>query len=529
MNTSTLEASRSTISCAQSETPIENENEKQEKNRILSEYVKCKRDPFFFMTRYCKTQLQDGSIRVIPPWPYIQEYVEKLSTLQDVFVEKSRQMLVSWVTMAFDLWGLLFIPGYTAFVGSRKEKLVDDGGEHSTRDSLLGKIRFMWNGLPEYMQGSVQFKQLRVTYEEQGSFIVGESANPDMGRGGTYRRATLDESARLPNGEQVFGSLRSAAPTGVALVSTPYGKSGLFPRIRFSPNYAGFDFLRLHWSLHPLRAIGLYTDEKGKLRSPWYDKQCESMTDDQIARELDINYSGAVPGRCYTEFEYDNFVTSNIRYDDAFPLLLFFDYGIDNPTFCIFAQYKDPYLDILADYERSNLVVKDHVDNIMQITRDLGVIVDRTSFQCYGDPAGENRDPSKGTSVVDEYRQHQISISSRQSSVRDRVELIKLKFKNHRIRIHPNCDRLCECLDNLRWKRDKNGEPITNEKREPNWATHGIDALEYGAVNTWPDELKAISVMSPDAVITSAADSDLRALDGFGGEERSESEFWDAR
>jgi hypothetical protein len=236
------------------------------------------------------------------------------------------------------------------------------------------------------------------------------------------------------------------------------------------------------------------------------------MTEDQIARELDINYSGAVPGRCYSEFDYDTFVTTDAVYNDAYPLLLLFDYGIDNPTVCLFAQYKDPYLDIIAEWQRSNMLVEDHVDNIMQITRDLGVIIDRTSFVGYGDPAGENRDPAKGTSVVDEYAAHKIRISSRQSSVRDRVELVKLKLKHHRIRVHPNCDGFIQCMDNIRWKRDKDGEAIQTEKREPSWATHMIDAFEYGAVNVWPDELKHMSAIKPDFVITSDADSELAGL-----------------
>ncbi len=46
--------------------------------------------------------------------------------------------------------------------------------------------------------------------------------------------------------------------------------------------------VRLHWSLHPDKAQGLYYDETGKPRSPWYDNEIEAkqMTKAAVAREL---------------------------------------------------------------------------------------------------------------------------------------------------------------------------------------------------------------------------------------------------
>jgi hypothetical protein len=75
--------------------------------------------------------------------------------------------------------------------------------------------------------------------------------------------------------------------------------------------------LRFHWSEHPEKAAGMYTtkqdridildrnyrypegfdfkrDEDGKLRSPWYDWQCNRCAHPmEIAQELDIDYLGS--------------------------------------------------------------------------------------------------------------------------------------------------------------------------------------------------------------------------------------------
>src|SRR6185369_12655197 len=50
--------------------------------------------------------------------------------------------------------------------------------------------------------------------------------------------------------------------------------------------------LTLPWWRQPEKARGLWRDERGKLRSPWYDKERKRCLTPQIAaRELDIDRS----------------------------------------------------------------------------------------------------------------------------------------------------------------------------------------------------------------------------------------------
>ncbi|RPJ09589.1 MAG: hypothetical protein EHM36_04165, partial [Deltaproteobacteria bacterium] len=95
--------------------------------------------------------------------------------------EKTRQMGMSWLYMAFFLWAILFDPGFSGFVMSYKEDLVDDGGAESTKDSLLGKLRFMYEHLPERFAGLLRFKYLRVSNHRTGAYLVGSSANINAG------------------------------------------------------------------------------------------------------------------------------------------------------------------------------------------------------------------------------------------------------------------------------------------------------------------------------------------------------------
>ena len=73
--------------------------------------------------------------------------------------------------------------------------------------------------------------------------------------------------------------------------------------------------VRLHWSLHPDKAQGLYYDETGKPRSPWYDNEIEAkqMTKAAVARELDISYEMSVEGIVYPEFRESHILKSKYR------------------------------------------------------------------------------------------------------------------------------------------------------------------------------------------------------------------------
>jgi hypothetical protein len=77
-------------------------------------------------------------------------------------------------------------------------------------------------------------------------------------------------------------------------VSTPYGMAVKFAQLRFS---GAIEVETLHWSKHPLKAVGLYHEtgkdgQRHKPRSIWYDAECERRADDPaaVAQELDIDY-----------------------------------------------------------------------------------------------------------------------------------------------------------------------------------------------------------------------------------------------
>lgn len=300
------------------------------------------------------------------PWVHIRAVLEQLQDPQDIVVEKSRDMMASWLVMATVLHDVLFRKQWAVMTLSRVESLVDDGGEACTPDSLHGKVRFIYDHLPGFLREAapLKFKYLAIRNPLLDSHVTGYSATVSPGRGAKYKRAILDEFAWVPHSHQVMFSVGPACPVGKVLVSTPHGKGNAFYDLREraasvwpkqDDKKAAWKKITVHWSQHPER------DEE------WYRRQCETMTAEAIAQELDLNYARALGGRVYPAFVHDKHVAggvlcrlSDVTYDPQRPLIITCDWNYDPLIWELGQQYPDaPRFRMVGEICRRSAVIDD--------------------------------------------------------------------------------------------------------------------------------------------------------------------------
>ena len=172
---------------------------------IQAELHRCRTEPFYFITHYCWTinahldgeEYAAPTVDLIPDWPHIRALVNALFPARDVIIEKSRDMMASWIGMAACLHDLCFQWNWPVMTLSYVEKLVDDGGENATVASLHGKFRFLRDNLPPFLRDAHQFefKHLIIRNVTTGSHMWGFSSNPRAGRGPKWKRVIGDEFA----------------------------------------------------------------------------------------------------------------------------------------------------------------------------------------------------------------------------------------------------------------------------------------------------------------------------------------------
>jgi len=220
------------------------------------------------------------------------DLVDRIRNGRDLLVEKSRDMGFTWLVLTVFLWFWLQPAGGNDFLlGSYKFDEVDVKGNLKT---LFEKLRYNLYllhpvFLPEGFNTNVHDKIANLVNPETQSFIEGEHCTADFSRSGRYRAIMLDEFAFWEHQDEEAWTATGDSSLCRICVSTPGGFGRYFSKLRFS---GAIDVLSFHWSLHPMKNIGLYKDGEGKPRSIWYDEQCERRKDNPkaIAQELDIDH-----------------------------------------------------------------------------------------------------------------------------------------------------------------------------------------------------------------------------------------------
>lgn len=216
-------------------------------------------------------------------FPKQREFIDylhrKWRAREDGLAEKSRDMGVSWLCVAFGVWMFLFHPGTVVGFGSRKEEYVDRLGDPKC---LFWKVRQFIALLPrEFRPKGWDPKQhapfMRIQNPENGAAIVGE-AGDNIGRGNRTSIYFKDESAFYDRPEMIDAALSQTSNCKMD-VSTPNGAGNPFYRKRKGGRLEVFTF---HWKDDP---------RKGP---EWYEKQQRDLDPVILAQEVDINYEASV-------------------------------------------------------------------------------------------------------------------------------------------------------------------------------------------------------------------------------------------
>lgn len=266
-----------------------------------AELEKCRRDPVHWFNHWVWTYDPRGMAFGLPanlPFVLRPKQVELVAWLEERentqtggVIEKSRDEGMSYVVLGFFLHRWLFVDGFAAGVGSRKEDLVDKKGDPKT---LFYKFRDMLDKLPAWMKPKGFNRRehdnyLRIVNPVNGATLTGE-AGDNIGRGGRTSMYLLDEWGFVANPEAADAAI-SQNTNVIIKGSTPNGIGNRFHQDRFSGRYSVFT---MPWRLNPDKN---WTAEiRGKTIHPWYEKQITTLDPVILAQEVDIDYAASVEG-----------------------------------------------------------------------------------------------------------------------------------------------------------------------------------------------------------------------------------------
>lgn len=254
--------------------------------RIWAHYAA---NPVEFISDWGSTfdpRLAERGLRTVIPFvlfPKQEEFIDwmhdRWQQREDGLVEKSRDMGVSWLTVAFGAWMMIFRTGTVFGMGSRKEEYVDKIGDPK---SLFWKLREFINLLPQEFQPpgwdpKLHAPFMKIHNPHNGSFITGE-AGDNIGRGNRTSIYVVDEHAFLEHPDQADAALSQTTNCRI-YVSTPNGVGNSFHRKAHDGKTKKFIF---DWRDDPRKD------------DAWYEEQKQKLDPIVLAQEVDRSYTASV-------------------------------------------------------------------------------------------------------------------------------------------------------------------------------------------------------------------------------------------
>lgn len=490
----------------------------------------CRRDRLYFIGRWLdvSTKFSIGNDRIVPfaLFPYqvrgIRLYERARRQRVGIFSDKSRQLGESWRYMALYLHALLFEESIPLFATSRKEEEVDNGGNKSNVKSLFGRIRFMYNRLPDFLRldpkthkEALEFKYLSVNNPTTGAFVAGEGATEEIARSGTYEVGLLDEFGRIERSETALASAMAAIRC-LIVNSTPEGEANAFARIHKtltqprSPKEEAlrdrFLVSRIHWSENPIYNRGIRHGPDGKLVSPWYLKETAGLTEETAAAEYDIEYAGSLPGRFFPEFGY-SLVSPDVQLRrDAF-LYLSADHGLgDTEVWGLWQTDGRTWADLVDEWHSvpegskhgADLTTPEVAENLLSWLRGWGLSL--WDFEALiADPSGAARDQTSGQShwqLLRYYWQQNTgrvppALTPANNEFAAGIASVRVLLRGHwngnafRVRVSDRCTFTIDSLLSYRRKIERStGRVLPDEFKD--WTNHAADMVRYFVHSVFP-------------------------------------------
>lgn len=389
-------------------------------------------------------------------------------------VLKARQLGFTWLSLAYAIWGLIFIEGYSVVSLSKSE---EDAKELVRRVKFILRYMPIWLIKEKGTQGTAPLEwdgtALQVTIYRKGEASIFKSfpAAQDSGRSFTASLVVLDEWAFQQWAREIWTAAYPTInrPTGGKLIGLSTIKRGtLFEDIWVKSVSGDNNFKRtfLSWNADPRRT------------KEWYEQTRKDMGE-AVYSEYPCNEEEAftvVGGRFFNEFRQDIHTIEPFNIPDDWRRYVTIDYGLDMLAAYWIAIDNHNKAYVYKEVYKSGLIISDAAKAIIKANADDNI---KTYF---APPDLWNRRQETGKSAIELFYNNGISFTK---SINDRVQgWYNLKewlkpFEDEQgiltanLVIFKNCQNLIRTLPQLQFD---SSDP-NDVSDQPHELTHAPDAI----------------------------------------------------
>jgi len=239
----------------------------------VQEYIKCARDPLYFIRTYAKiVSLDDGVVSFIP-FPYQERIIDTIHKNKNTLGKLFRQAGKSTIVAAYFAWYVLFNDNKTAVILANKQAIAIE---------IFGRVQFIIENLPQWLQQGVVEWNKKSLVLENGSRCIASATSASAVRGMSVNLLLLDEFAHLsPNLAEefiasVFPTISSSESSKLIIISTPNGLNH-YHKLWVEATNKNNDFVTVEgkWQENPRRTLDWANAQKVKLGEVKYRQEIE--------------------------------------------------------------------------------------------------------------------------------------------------------------------------------------------------------------------------------------------------------------
>lgn len=498
------------------------------------EWRKCETSWHYWLKKYVVTKDENDKKTPFKPFPvddlpYIFLIGQLYLNQKLLIILKSRQLMITWLCCALDLWQAMFKPGRFIPITAYKEEDAAD---------IVDRIEFIYcgqegheeaaPGLPQWMRDRSPAKRLKdpnqLEFTKMGSLIRALAEGSDQGRGKTISRWRNEESRTQPrlasSSQAILPTLKNGGGQAIYVSSAGPGyfqaivedrldegdppkpheyRCGLYGIRLWKNRRNGYYVVRIH-----------YTADPAKRDPKWAERTKSGLAQYMWDQEYEIDFSARSGQPALPIFDARRALIIIPPFDIAqtgWPVFAAADYGTTNPYCCLYfavdwnknlyvfweyyapgplalhlavvkAQPLFPKLELYAldkscwaTTQQASMTVQGQTLHSMRSPADL-----HADLGVYPNPAHRVDDTTKVQAIYREWHE----------------------FEGHMPTtfIFATCANLVNELPGIRWEEKKN--PLLNDSEKLVDANnHAFDALCYGILyhrEGPPDPKKPVNI-----------------------------------
>ena len=189
------------------------------------------RYPWQWLIECCYTLDQhDGvnPIKLFPDRAYLKEALDVITNNRLVLFKKSRQMMMTWLVSLFGLWMAMFRQGQLIFYQSKK--LADAVGDENAATGPLGRAKFTYRRLPEWLQQRTpcEITSEKMIFRSNQSTIWAIPEGADIIRTHTASMIFADEAGFQPEFANAYTAAMPCIVGGGRFIGISTAEPGFF-------------------------------------------------------------------------------------------------------------------------------------------------------------------------------------------------------------------------------------------------------------------------------------------------------------